>query len=94
MEIMFGTRAYIEITSTVPFFKSFKPISEVVSVKLQQAIIFEKGYSGCYSCAFSERWCHFWQLLCRTHALIPSWSKVRAHGKIDLQYQSYGKKSL
>jgi hypothetical protein len=66
LEIMFGTRAYIEITSTVPFFKS---ITEVVSVKLQQDITFEKWYSGCNFCAFSER----------------SGSKVRAHGKIDIQ---------
>ncbi len=36
LEIMFGTRAYIEITSCVPFFKSYKPVTEVVSVKLQQ----------------------------------------------------------
>jgi hypothetical protein len=37
LEIMFGTRAYIEIISSVPFFKSY-PVAEVVSAKLQQAI--------------------------------------------------------
>ena len=40
LEIIFGTRAYIKITSTVPFLKSYKPITEVVSAKLQQAITF------------------------------------------------------
>ncbi len=29
LEIMFGTRAYMKITSTVPFLKSYKPITEV-----------------------------------------------------------------
>ncbi len=43
LEIMFGTRAYIEITCPVPFFKSYKPVTEVVSAKFQQAITFEKG---------------------------------------------------
>jgi hypothetical protein len=32
LEIMlFGTMAYIKITCSVPFFKSCKPVSEVVS---------------------------------------------------------------
>jgi hypothetical protein len=41
--IMFCTRAYIEITCCAPFSKSYKPVSEVVSTKIQQAITFEKG---------------------------------------------------
>jgi hypothetical protein len=44
LEIIFGTRAYIEITTCcVPFLKSFKPVTKVVSAKLQQVITFEKG---------------------------------------------------
>jgi hypothetical protein len=42
---MLGNRAYKKITSTVPFLKSYKPITitEVVSAKFQQAITFKKG---------------------------------------------------
>jgi hypothetical protein len=52
---MFGTRACIEITCSVTFFKSYNPVTEVVSAKLQQAITFEKGYRTCNFCAYSER---------------------------------------
>jgi hypothetical protein len=55
LEIMFGTRAYLEITCSVRFFKSYKPVTEVVSAKLQQAITFEKGYRTCNFCSFSEK---------------------------------------
>jgi hypothetical protein len=48
-------RAYIEIAYCVPFLKSCKPVTEVVSAKLQQAITFEKWYTTCNFCAYSER---------------------------------------
>jgi hypothetical protein len=46
---MFGTRAYKEIACCVPFLKSYKPVTEVVSAKLQQAITFEKGTQNVFS---------------------------------------------
>jgi hypothetical protein len=55
LEIMFGTRACIEITCSVPFLKSFKPATKVVSAKLQQAITVEKVYRTCNFCESSER---------------------------------------
>jgi hypothetical protein len=36
----------------------------------------------------------FQQLICRTHALTPSGSKVMAHGNFNPQYQRYGEKIL
>jgi hypothetical protein len=41
---MFGTRAYIEVTYSVPFFKNYKPVTEVVSAELQKTITLEKWY--------------------------------------------------
>jgi hypothetical protein len=47
---MFGTRAYMKITSIVPFLKSYKPITEVVAVKLQQASLKTAQYNAtCFS---------------------------------------------
>jgi hypothetical protein len=45
LAIMLCSRAYVGITCCVPFLKSYKPVTEVVSAKLQQAITFEKGYT-------------------------------------------------
>jgi hypothetical protein len=52
---MFGTTAGIGIICSVPKFKSYKPITEVVPEKLQQAVTFEKGFRACNFCAYSER---------------------------------------
>jgi hypothetical protein len=49
---------HIEITYSVPFFKSYKPVTEGVSAKLQPAITFEKEYRTCNSCVYSKRLCH------------------------------------
>jgi hypothetical protein len=35
LEIMFSAWAYIEVTCCVPFLKSYQPVTEVVSAKLQ-----------------------------------------------------------
>ena len=35
LEIMFSAWAYIEVTCCVPFLKSYKPVTEVVSAKLK-----------------------------------------------------------
>jgi hypothetical protein len=44
----------------------------------------------CCLCGHSERWCHYWQLSCRTYALTLSGSKVVTCGVRTLQYQRYG----
>ncbi len=84
----------MEITCYVPVLKSYKPVTEVVSAKLQQAITLKKGTQHVISVHIQKEQVLPNNFYVGKYALTPSGSKVRAHGKINPQYQMYVKKSL